>query len=110
MLRRVPRSVWFISIAMYCCIIYFRMDAHQLPIQNNNDDLLRRQLNSPASERSQTTITQNEIIPVEKIDIKLEPLRTTDRKQQLDKIVHVVETRFMQKQSRLLEFGFARLA
>lgn len=113
LLRRVPLSVWFISIAMYCCIMYLRMDAHQLPIQNKNDDSLRRHLNnSPTSERSQTTITEHETIPVEKFDIKPEPLRAagTDRKQQLDKIVHVVETRFMQKQSRLLELGFARLA
>ena len=106
--RRIPLAVWFIFITMYCSIMYIRMDAYRGPRQIENDPP-HRLLNSPTLARSQTTIDEQNPLPTRTDDVRSELVRAHSMPQ-VAEIVHVVETRFMQRQSRLLELGFARLA
>lgn len=76
---------------------------YQNPIQN---DSLQHHDSPP---RPQTSISYRNIQTVENNGMNSNSLRA-ERKTHLTEIVHVVETRFMQRQSRLLELGFARLA
>ncbi|KAL3763873.1 hypothetical protein ACHAW5_000419 [Stephanodiscus triporus] len=118
--RRVPFSAWIVTISLCCCIVYMRLDAHEGLVKN---ETIRR-LGEDKSEK----LPQQEQDPKEQLDDAVEndgidpglihyrylrqpaidPEKSIEL--QFSELVHVVQTRFMQHQSRLLELGLARLA
>ena len=102
---RVPYIVWVMIISIYCCIVYMQTGVNRirklqytftgLDHDNNNK---KTQLSSHIPTTKQTSK-----------QINIQSIQTP--KYEIDPdLIHVVETRFMQQQSGLLELGLARLA
>ena len=134
--RRVPFLVWIVSISLYCCVVYTQMGTHRDLIKNNNSPRpFFRPLDSAKSYKSRALGEDETARPPrqeeetnEKLEDSIEnegvgsglihnmhlrqPVVDPEKsgEVQFSELVHVVETRFMQQQSRLLELGLARLA
>ena len=100
---RVPYLVWIMVISIYCCIMYMqvgvnRMRKLQYTINGlDYDNNKKTQSSSHNIQATKQTSKQNTRLQTPKYEIDPE-------------LIHVVETRFMQQQSGLLELGLARLA
>ena len=118
--RRIPFVVWIVFTSLvYCCVIYMRMDR----------DLMKNRFVAEILKDSTTEIVHDEetIVSAVTEDETSKSIATMkqydhtknlrrrnvypekDSATQSSELVHVVETRFMQQQSNLLELGLARL-
>ena len=103
---RVPYLVWIMVISIYCCIMYMQVGVNRirklqytftgLDHDNNNK---KTQSSSHIVSTTKQTSKQINIQSIETPKYEIDP-----------EVIHVVETRFMQQQSDLIELGLARLA
>ncbi|KAL7491896.1 hypothetical protein ACHAWT_001181 [Skeletonema menzelii] len=90
-LQRLPFFVWVLFVLVYCCVMMciqyrscrFRFARDDIAIARQQSNTLQQQ------QQSSTPLVAN---------------------MNQDRIVHVIQTRFMQHQPHLTELGFARLA
>mmetsp|Transcript_31718 Transcript_31718/g.58086 ORF Transcript_31718/g.58086 Transcript_31718/m.58086 type:complete len:539 (-) Transcript_31718:1183-2799(-) len=112
--RRTPFIIWMTVISIYCCIMYLHMTSYRTIGQSPR---YTRTIFYPNDGNSRALLDEDgvsQLTQKESLVTKLNNGNTNaiiqDRDHSLDgEIVHIVETRFMQKQSRLLELGLARL-
>lgn len=120
--RRVPFLVWIVSISLYCCVVYLRMGDHRDLMANrfvtkfhqqsitNNEKSSTPELKSDETSKSIASMKQYDHTKNIRRRNVHPAAEKTVMTAQSTKLVHVVETRFMQQQSSLLELGLARLA
>ncbi|KAL3817068.1 hypothetical protein ACHAXA_000118 [Cyclostephanos tholiformis] len=135
--RRAPFFVWIVTVSLYCWFVYMRVGVVHRDLIKNNMNLRRfvRPQESPRLYKSTAPgedKTTKPPLQEEEEKEQLEDSADNDGMNsglfhskylrrpvvdpensvnvQFTEIVHVVETRFMQQQSHLLELGFARLA
>lgn len=124
--RRFPFYVWTVSISIYCCIMYIHMNmslyrGHRQSVDhrtfiNPTKPKLGNKQSSRGLDKVETSQSYQKELSVTEQEGRTKAFgKATSQNQGHDhvidsKLVHVVETRFMQRQSSLLELGLARLA
>ena len=122
--RRIPFNIWMVSIATYCFFMLMHTRSYRaLRDSTYNHPSSYTSLKSAAAKEIKATMkatnsnsvdvgveTATSIAASGKSDIPKSMVEENDSSIFSPDIVHVVETRFMQKQSKLLELGLARLS
>lgn len=128
--KRVPFLVWLVSVSTYCFVMFMNMSTYRAlrdsaydqasssPPQQRSSNPNRVASNEASSNNSQSPLADTSARKKDdegaidepkddesEDDVGNVPSFSLDRG-----IIHVVETRFMQNQSKLVELGLARLA
>ena len=101
---QVPYLVWIMVISIYCCIMYMQAGVNrirklQYTFTGLDYDNIKKTQSSSHIPTTKQTSKQINIQSIQTPKYEIDP-----------ELIHVVETRFMQQQSGLLELGLARLA
>ena len=115
--RRVPFIIWIASVSIYCCVMCVQMSSYRALRQSAdhrtlfNNDKSKDYQNPRALDKDDASQSSRKESLVMKQNESAIATTIQDNGDAMDvEIVHVVETRFMQKQSHLIELGLARLS
>ena len=123
--RRVPFIAWMVSISVYCCTMFMRMGTYRALRQQvyggafshprrlqepEKPTTAEKYLTAQSSQTQGDSSLMNQVHGIEADDESDDEYEESSDESYVEKIVHVVSTRFMQGQSDLIELGLARLA